>query len=412
MEPTTLFYLIVLIVAGRFLFDRYLKHLNSTRFNAPLPEELSKVYDEEQYLRSQHYKARLYRFGRWSGGLFFLLTMLVLFLDGFAWVDQLARKLVTGELAVGLVYFGILALASELVSLPFSYYRTFVIEEEFGFNTTTRKTFWSDKLKSLLLMTVIGGGLMAGIIFIYQRTGTDFWWYAWGVLTLFALLMNLSYSRLIVPLFNKQTPLPEGTLRQQIADFAKEVGFDLKQIFVIDGSKRSTRANAYFSGFGREKRITLYDTLIKDLDEEEIVAVLAHEVGHYKKKHLIYNLLLSVTTTGFTLWLLSQLLGSQTLSAALGAGQASFHIGLTAFALLYTPVSELTGLLANALSRKFEYQADAYARSHYEAKHLVNALIKLSRKNLSNLTPHPAFVRVHYSHPTLLQRLRALTGTA
>src|SRR5690606_22151483 len=214
------------------------------------------------------------------------------------------------------------------------------------------------------------------------------------------------------PLFNKQSPLPEGSLRDKIEAYAKQVGFKLDNIFVIDGSKRSTKANAYFSGFGKEKRITLYDTLVKDLEEEEIVSVLAHEVGHYKKKHVIFNLTAAVITTGITLWLLSLFIDNPLLSQALGISQPSFHIGLIAFGILYSPISEITGLVMNYLSRKFEYQADDYARNTYGEAGLISGLKKLSRTSLSNLTPHPAYVFMHYSHPTLLQRYRYLRKVA
>jgi STE24 endopeptidase len=220
--------------------------------------------------------------------------------------------------------------------------------------------------------------------------------------------MNMFYSKLIVPLFNKQTPLEEGTLRDKISEYAKSVGFNLNKIFVIDGSKRSTKANAYFSGFGSEKRVTLYDTLINDLDEDEIVAVLAHEVGHYKRKHIIFNLVASTLLSGITLYILSIFISNPLLSNALGVAIPSFHVGLIAFGLLYSPNSEITGLLMNHLSRKFEYQADNYAKTTYKPQPLISSLKKLNKNSLSNLTPHPAYVFIHYSHPTLLQRVKNL----
>ena len=257
---------------------------------------------------------------------------------------------------------------------------------------------------------MIGGPILALIIWFYDFAGPNFWLYAWGLITVFSVLINMFYARIIVPLFNKQTPLESGELRSEIEKYAKKVGFTLEKIFVIDGSKRSTKANAYFSGFGSEKRVTLYDTLINDLENDEIVAVLAHEVGHYKKKHILINLFASVVTTGFTLWILSLLVGNPVLSEALGVQQPSFHIGLIAFGILFTPISELTGLLMNFLSRKFEYQADNYAKTTYAGRPLISALKKLSKNSLSNLTPHPAYVFAHYSHPTLLQRFRNLKG--
>ena len=252
--------------------------------------------------------------------------------------------------------------------------------------------------------------MLAAIIWFYEQTGPDFWLYAWGLVTVFSVFVNMFYARIIVPIFNKQTPLQEGPLRDKIEAYAKKVGFKLSKIFVIDGSKRSTKANAYFSGFGSEKRVTLYDTLINDLDEEEIVAVLAHEVGHYKRKHIITNMVASIIITGFTLWVLSLLIGNPVLSEALGVREPSFHIGLIAFAVLYTPISEVTGLVMNFISRKFEFQADNYAKKTYAGMPLITALKKLNKNSLSNLTPHPAYVFAHYSHPTLLERFRNLKG--
>ncbi|NND52252.1 MAG: M48 family metallopeptidase, partial [Flavobacteriaceae bacterium] len=307
-----------------------------------------------------------------------------------------------------LIFFGIIMLGSDLISTPFSYYSTFVIEEKFGFNKTTKKTFLLDKLKGWIMLAILGGGLLALIIWFYQVTGKNFWLYAWGLVTIFTVFMNMFYSRLIVPIFNKQTPLEIGELRDKISNYAQTVGFKLNKIFVIDGSKRSTKANAYFSGFGSEKRVTLYDTLINDLEDEEIVAVLAHEVGHYKRKHIIFNLISSIVLTGLTLFILSLFISKPVLSQALGVEIPSFHIGLVAFGILYSPFSEITGLVMNLFSRKFEYQADNYAKSTYKAEPLISSLKKLSKNNLSNLTPHPAYVFMHYSHPTLFQRIQNL----
>jgi STE24 endopeptidase len=299
-------------------------------------------------------------------------------------------------------------LASDIIGTPFSYYKTFVIEEEFGFNKTTKSTFFLDKLKGLLMTALIGGGLLALIIWFYQITKEQFWLYAWGLITVFTVFMNMFYSRLIVPIFNKQTPLENGDLRTKIANYAESVGFNLSKIFVIDGSKRSTKANAYFSGFGKEKRVTLYDTLINDLNEDEVVAVLAHEVGHYKRNHIIINLVSSILLTGFTLWLLSIFISNPLLSQAIGVETQSFHVGLITFGLLYSPISEVTGLIMNYVSRQFEYQADDYAKTTYKSEPLISSLKKLSKNSLSNLTPHKSYVFVHYSHPTLIQRIRNL----
>jgi len=408
MDPQTLFYIIIAIIIVNFIFDKILGGLNATYFNNTLPEELNDVYDEAEYKKSQRYKKEKYRFGLLSSSISIIATLLFFFLDGFALVDNWARLYTDNSIVIALIFFGILVFVSDILALPFSYYNTFVIEEKYGFNKTNTATFILDKLKGWAMMVVVGGGLLALIIWFYTLTGIYFWLYAWGLVTIFTVFMNLFYARLIVPLFNKQSPLEEGALRAKIEAYAKTVHFSLANIFVIDGSKRSTKANAYFSGFGREKRITLYDTLINDLEDEEIVAVLAHEVGHYKRKHIIYNLGSSILLTGFTFWLLSLFIGSETLSAALGVVEPSFHIGLVAFGILYSPISEVTGLLMNLLSRKFEYQADNFARETYAGPPLISALKKLSKNSLSNLTPHPAYVFMNYSHPTMLERFRNL----
>ncbi|MCM8568342.1 M48 family metallopeptidase [Gramella jeungdoensis] len=408
MTPETLFYIIITIIVIDFVIDKILDALNAKHFNDPVPEELSDVYDKEEYEKSQRYKKERFKFGLLTSTFSVLLTLGFLIFDGFAWVDQIARSISDNSILIALIFFGIIMLGSDILMTPFSWYSTFVIEEKYGFNKTTKGTFFLDKLKGLAMTAIIGGGILALIVWFYQIAGDNFWWYAWILIAVFSVFMNMFYAKLIVPLFNKQTPLEEGSLRTKIEQYARSVGFKLDNIFVIDGSKRSTKANAYFSGFGREKRITLYDTLINDLEEEEIVAVLAHEVGHYKKNHIIVNLVASVITTGFTLWLLSLFVGNPVLSEALGVSQPSFHIGLVAFGILYSPISEITGLIMNYISRKFEYQADNYAKSTYNADSLISSLKKLSRNTLSNLTPHKAYIFVHYSHPSLLQRYRNL----
>ena len=408
MNHTTLFYIIIAIISINFIIDKILDALNAKHYKDQLPEELQDVYDEDEYKKSQRYKASNYRFGILTSTFSFVLTLAFFFLDGFAFVDQLARQITDHKILVTLIFFGIIMIGSDILTTPFSYYKTFVIEEQFGFNKTTKKTFILDKIKGWL-MTIIVGGIILGIITWFYHTTKDlFWIYAWILVSVFTIFINLFYSRLIVPVFNKQTPLEDGSLRNSISKYAESVGFNLDKIFIIDGSKRSTKANAYFSGFGNEKRVTLYDTLVNDLDEDEIVAVLAHEVGHYKKKHIIFNLFSSILLTGFTLFILSLLIDNPMLSEALGVQETSFHIGLIAFGILYSPLSEITGLIMNWFSRKFEYQADDYAKNTYKADPLITSLKKLSKNSLSNLTPHPAYVFMHYSHPTLLERIKNL----
>lgn len=408
MSPETLFYIIIAILIVSFIIDQALDYLNAKHFGDKLPKELEDIFDEQEYQKSQRYKTERYKFGLLTSTISLIATLLFFFFDGFAYVDNLARSIFDNEILIALVFFGIIMIASDILSTPFSYYSTFVIEEKYGFNKTTRKTFFLDKLKGWLMGAVLGGIILGAIIWFYQTTGENFWLYAWGIITVFTVLMNLFYARFIVPLFNKQTPLEEGSLRLEIEKYASKVGFTLDKIFVIDGSKRSTKANAYFSGFGSEKRVTLYDTLINDLNEKEIVAVLAHEVGHYKRNHIIINLIVAILTTGFTLWLLSLFIGNPLLSEALNVSQPSFHIGLVAFGVLYSPISGITSLIMNYLSRKFEYQADDYAKNTFASEPLISGLKKLSKNSLSNLTPHPLYVFAHYSHPTLLQRFKNL----
>ncbi|WP_411031522.1 M48 family metallopeptidase [Spongiimicrobium sp. 3-5] len=408
MESNTLYYIIIGILILQFLIETLLDYLNASRFQDSVPAELHDVFDDEAYNKSQAYKKTNYRFGILTSSFSLLLVLAFLQFNGFAWVDGIARNLTGNPILIALVFFGIIMIGSDILSTPFAYYQTFVIEERFGFNKSTKKLFLLDKIKGWIMTAVLGGSILAVVIWFFQWAGTYFWLYAWLLVAVFSILMNLSYSRLIVPLFNKQTPLEEGSLKQKIESYSRKVGFELKNIFVIDGSKRSTKANAYFSGFGKEKRITLYDTLIHDLDEEEIVAVLAHEVGHYKRKHIIYNLSMSILLTGFTLFVLSLFINNPELSLAIGVQQPSFHAALIGFGILYSPISGITGLVMNYLSRTFEYEADNYAKNTFGAALLITSLKKMSKNSLSNLTPHPAYVFMHYSHPPLISRIKNL----
>ena len=404
MTSDTLFYILISILIISFIVDKVLDALNAKHYKDPIPPELSDVYEEEDYLKSQNYKKANDRFSSIASSISLVVTLFFFYLDGFAFVDEWARTFSDNTIIIALLFFGSIMFASDLLSTPFSYYHTFIIEEKFGFNKTTLKTFLVDKIKGWLISAILGGLLLSIIIWFYEAVGSNFWLYAWGIIAVFVFFINMFYARLIVPLFNKQTPLCDGSLKTKIQDYAQKVGFKLDKIVVIDGSKRSTKANAYFSGFGSEKRVTLFDTLIKDLEEEEIVAVLAHEVGHYKRKHILFNLIISILIMGFTFWLLSLFIGNPILSEALNVASPSFHIGLIAFGILYSPISELTGLIMNFISRIFEYQADNYAKETFDAAPLISGLKKLNKNSLSNLTPHPAYVFVYYSHPTLLQR--------
>ena len=408
MQSTTLFYIFIAVLVLKFLVDQLLDSLNASHFDDEVPEEVSDVYDSKEYKKSQVYNKTNHRFGIINSLFSILLTLGFFFLDGFYLVDNFARAYSENSIIITLIFFGIIIIGSDFLNTPFSYYKTFVIEEKFGFNKTSKKTFFMDKLKGLLISALIGGFILALIMWFYEFTGAFFWLYAWCLVTIFSLFMNMFYSKIIVPLFNKQTALEKGDLKDAITKYANSVGFTLNNIFVINGSNRSTKANAYFSGFGNQKRITLYDTLINDLTIDEIVAVLAHEVGHYKRKHIVFNLIASIMLTGVTLFLLSLFIYTPILSSALGVSVPSFHIGLIAFGILYSPLSEITGMFMNYMSRKFEYQADNYAKETFASEPLISSLKKLSKNSLSNLTPHYLYVFIHYSHPTLFDRVKNL----
>jgi STE24 endopeptidase len=408
MEAETLFWIIVALVIFDFLFSKTLSLLNLKRMTPELPPELKGIYDPEKYQRSLEYSKTNIRFSFLSDTFSTVVFLIVLFAGGFGWLDEWVRSVTGNQYLQSLLFFGVLGLAMDLISLPFQWYDTFVIEEKFGFNKTTVRTFVADKLKGWLIGALLGGGVLLFIQWTYVKAGDHFIWIVLGGLSAIMIFMAMFYTQLIVPLFNKLKPLEEGELKSAIEDFASKAGFKLDNIYVIDGSKRSTKANAYFSGLGPKKRIILYDTLINDLTTEEIVAVLAHEIGHYRRKHILKGLAMSLLQTAVMILLLKFALSSPELSYALGASEPSFHMGLFAFALLYSPVSFVLGIITNLFSRKFEYQADAFAKKYYSGKKLIDALIKLSVKSLSNLRPHPLYVFFNYSHPTLLQRMDKL----
>jgi STE24 endopeptidase len=408
MRAHVLFYIIIGIVIFNYALGRLLEYLNSKHYNDKLPDEVRDVYDNEQYKKSQEYKTVNYRFSIITSTFSVILILGMFLFRGFAFVDNIARNYTSHPVLLALIFFGIIMLASDLLHTPFSVYDVFVIEEKFGFNKMTVRTFILDKIKGWLLGGIIGGGILSAVIWFYQQTADWFWLIAWIFVSLFSIFMTMFYSTLIVPIFNKQTPLEEGELRNKIMAFSEKAGFKLQNIYVIDGSKRSTKANAYFSGLGAKKRIVLFDTLIADLTPDEITAVLAHEIGHYKKKHTLSGTILSIVQSGIILYIFSLFVGNPLLSEALSVKETSFHIALLTFGFLYSPLSIVLGLGMNVMSRRHEFQADRFAGLNYRPEPLIDALKRLSRKNLSNLTPHPLYVWFNYSHPTLVQRIRAL----
>ena len=408
MTATTIFYLFIIFISIEFVIDKYLDWLNAKHFSDAVPYRLKDIFNEEEYQKSQQYQYANYRFSNLSSILSFIGILLVLSFKGFGYLDKYVQTLSSNQLVQSLLFFGILLVLVSVLSLPFEYYKTFIIEEKFGFNKSTKRLFFTDWVKSILLNLILTGVLASIIIWIYQKTGKNFWWYGLIVMSVFMLVINMFYTSLIVPIFNKLKPLEEGELKDKLKNLAEKVNYNLDKIFVIDGSKRSSKANAYFSGFGPKKKVVLYDTLIEDLSPSEITAVLAHEIGHYKKKHIIFNLFLSIFTTAIMLFLLSLLIDNKNMAFALGANRTSFHVGIIAFGLLFTPISFILGIFTNYISRKFEYQADNFAKKYANADDLVKGLKKLSKKSLSNLTPHPWYVFVHYSHPDLSRRISNL----
>ncbi len=408
MTAEILYAIILTIVIFGFFSDQILDYLNASWFNKPVPEILKDVYDAKKYRRQQEYKLENYRFGIITSTFSFILIISMLVFGGFAFADNLAGQISDHFILKPILFFAMLMFASDLLSTPFAVYDTFVIENKYGFNKTTPKVFVLDKIKGWLLGGIIGGGLFAIILWIYKLDPELFWLYAWLVVIAFSLFMNMFYSVLIVPLFNKQTPLEEGELKTAIMDFGQKAGFNISKIFVIDGSKRSTKANAYFSGMGPKKRIVLYDTLISEMTTDEILAVLAHEVGHFKHKHIYKSMFASIIETGVTLYIFGLFAGSDILSQALGVDEAGFHIAAIAFGIIYSPLTSILGIVSSVFSRKAEFEADNFAAKYGLADSLISALKKLSSQNMGNLTPHPLVVFLSYSHPPVYDRVKSL----
>ena len=408
MKPETIFYIIIAIIVLNFILERWLSWLNDKNSSETLPDELKGIYDEKKYAKQRAYDKVKGRFSIISSFFSLLLILSMLFFKGFAFIDEFAKSFTENVILLPLLFFAILMVASDVLTTPFSLYSTFVIEEKFGFNRTTIKTYVLDKLKGVLVGVILGGGLMTLFIWFYNYTGELFWLWTWGAFAIFMILITMFYASLIVPLFNKLKPIEDGELKDEIINYCKKVNFKLDNLFVMDGSKRSSKANAFFSGLGSKKRIVLYDTLANEYSKEEITAVLAHEIGHYKKKHTLTSIVVSILQVGLMLFILSLVINKPEFSLALGVKENSFHISLLVFSLLYSPLSMLIGVTMNVISRKNEYEADNYAKTTYNAEFLVSSLKKLSVDSLSNLTPHPYYVFVNYSHPTLLQRIKAL----
>ena len=399
---------LVVIVVLAYIVESLLDNLNQSRARNPLDPKIAGLYDAQERERSIAYSAEKNRFGFYSATFSTVVMVLALSYGWFATIDNWVRERIDNQIAISLAFIALLSVISWWLNLPFQLYSIFGIEAKYGFNKITPKTFITDAIKGSILATIIGGTLLTAVLWLYQRLEGSFWIFAWALVSGFSLLMFMFGTTLILPLFNKLKPVEDGELKREIEKYCASQGYSLGRLFVMDGSKRSTKANAFFSGLGKSKTIVLFDTLIEKLSTKEIVAVLAHEIGHYKRKHTLSMFIFSNIQTFATFALLGWLLGYPELSTALGADQQSFHLSALAFFILFTPLSILLGLINNSWSRHNEYQADTFAKETYEVAPMRSALKKISTDSLANLSPHPLYVAFNYTHPPLLQRLNNL----
>lgn len=412
MTPEIIFYLLIWVLIFEFILTKTLSFLNFKNYKEKLPKELSHIYDEEKYKKSVLYEKTKYKFSLISWIYNFFILFIVLYFYLFWYLDSIVSNLSDSYILRSLLFFAFIYIIQTILTLPFSYFYTFKIEWKFWFNKQTKSLFFIDILKSSILTFIIAWIILSAIIFIYQVFNSWFFVLSWVIISLFSIFFMMFYSSLIVPIFNKQIPLKKWKLREDIEDFSKKVWFKLDNIFVIDWSKRSSKANAYFSWIWSKKRIVLYDTLINDLTNEELVAVLAHEIGHYKKKHTLEMLVFSLLQMALILYIFSLVVSLDSFSLALWWNSANFHLWIISFMILFSPISMILWIFWNILSRKNEYEADEFSVKNYSKKDLENALIKLSKNNLSNLNPHPLYEFFYYSHPSLLKRLKAIGASA
>ena len=407
------FWIIPAILLVSFFWDSFVSYLNTKAIRTEVPEEFSDVYPKEEYQRSQNYLKDSSRFAMISAVFTTILTLSFYFAGGFSWWNQVVVSFGYGELVTGLFYIGGIGLASMLVGLPFAYYSTFVIEAKYGFNKSTIKTFIKDNLIGLLLAVVIGGPILALIFWFFLSLGSNAWWVAWISLSVIQIFMTFLAPVVIMPLFNKFTPIEEGELKEEVNKYAQSQNFELEGLYTMDGSKRSTKANAFFTGFGKFRRVVLFDTLVEKQSVPELVSVLAHEIGHFKCGHIIKQISLSIIQSGIMFYFLGQFISSDELARAFGLQEAHVYTGLVFFSFLYAPVSEILNLASLYLSRKYEFEADAFAVKTYgKPDDLISALKKLSVDSLSNLYPHPLKVFWAYTHPPILERLKVLRSQA
>ncbi len=400
--------LIVALVILNYLVETLIKILNYRESKKPLHPTLANLYSESEYRRSLEYSQANFSLSVINGTYSIIIMVAALGFGLFGAIDQYVRERIESEILIALAFFAIVGLASDLLDLPFDIYGTFVVEAKFGFNKTTPATFILDKLKGYALAALIGGGLLALIVFIYQETGGAFWVLGWLLLSAFSLIMFMFGTTLILPLFNKLKPLEDGELKDEILKYCAQEGYSIGRLFVMDASKRSSKANAFFAGLGKSKTIVLFDTLIDKLTTKEIMSVLAHEIGHYKKKHTLFGFLLSIAQSLAIFAVLGWALRFPELSNALGSDVSSFHLSILAFFIIFSPLSFALDLISNSISRRNEYEADQFAKQTYDGEPLKSGLIKIATDSLANLSPHPLAVKIYSTHPPLLQRLAAL----
>jgi STE24 endopeptidase len=408
MDSQSVLFIFIGLTIFNFLFTTVLEYLNDKNWKESIPNDLEGFYDFNKYQKAKNYKIERGKISLLNSSISFVITLLMLFFFGFGLISEYAVSFSDSTIIQSCIFFMIFHLLTTFLGMPFSYYSTFFIEEKYGFNKTTLKTFIVDKVKGLFISSLFIIVLTSLAIVSIEYFSTGFWIWLWIGLSLFMVFLNMFYADLIVPIFNKLTPLENGELRSKIESYSKKVGYSLKNIFVIDGSKRSTKANAFFSGLGPRKTIALFDTLIEKHTDEELVSVLAHEVGHFKKKHILISMFLTILQLGIMCYLFELCMNMEVIASSLGSSKMNFHIGIIAFSFLYSPIGLITGILMNILSRKNEYEADKFAKDTYNGNFLELALKKLSVDSLSNLYPHPLYVFVHYSHPPLLKRLARL----
>lgn len=403
-----LYWTIIVIVVAEFAFDCVLRYLNIKASKQPIPKELEGLYDEETYKKQQAYTGERRRVSLLGSVLNTCITLGIFAFGGFALFDGWVREVTSHPVLMAILYMLIFNVIGMIVDVPFSYYNTFTIETKYGFNRMTKKLFWTDLLKGTALSIVITSIIIGAVVWIYGMIPQWFWLVAWAVIGCFQLFMQYIYTDFIVPMFNKLSPLEDGELRSAIEDFAKKTNFSLENIYMQDSSKRSTHGNAYFSGWGKRKKVVIYDTLTEQLSTEQIVAVLAHEIGHQKHGHMTKMVVMMLSMMLLTLWLFSLVIDSKEVAMAAGCEMPSFHINIMVFSMLFTPISMLTDMLTAIISRRHEWEADEFARVHGQGEGISEALKKMSKHSLANLTPHPLVVFMEYSHPTLLDRVKHL----